>query len=131
MSLLMYLALGLTLTWLAYMAYAWVASQSIKGRPIGKLDSLPQLADYRNGSLLLYWYSPNCGPCRQMSPLIDRLIDEQHPIHKINIAEHPDSAREIGVRAAPTLMRIQDGVIEDVLLGLQKRERILSLLTQG
>lgn len=130
MSLLMYLALGLALTWLIYMAYAWLASQSIKGRPISELDKLPQLADHQTGPLLLYWYSPNCGPCRQMSPIIDTLIAEQQPVHKINIAERPDSARSIGVRAAPTLMRIQDGVVDEVLLGLQKRERILSLLAQ-
>lgn len=130
MSMLLYLFLGLSLTWVLYIAYTWIASQSARGQSIEGLSlHLPAQA-ISQPTLLLYWFSPACGPCRRMSPLIDALIEEQRPLFKINIADDPTVAREAGVRAAPTLMLIRNGVIEDILLGAQSRKRILTLLDE-
>lgn len=132
MDIVLYVLAGLSVTWAAYMAYIWVAGKSAEGRPLEDLwESLPQVQAFAGQKGLLYCYSPNCGPCRSMSPIIDSLTAEGHPVAKLNIAEDPALARQLGVRAAPTLLLIEDQAIAQVVIGGSTRKRILSLLDKA
>ena len=77
---------------------------------------------------LLYFHSPNCGPCRSMSPMIDSLKTEFPNIHSIDISQDLATAQQYNVRATPTLVLVKDGKISDVLLGQKSAEKIRSLL---
>ncbi|PLY15985.1 MAG: hypothetical protein C0631_05400 [Sedimenticola sp.] len=77
---------------------------------------------------LLYFHSPNCGPCRSMSPMIDALKTEFSNIHSIDVSQDLATAQQYNVRATPTLVLVKDGKISDVLLGQKSAEKIRSLL---
>ena len=61
-----------------------------------------------------------CGPCKQLSPLVDELADEMSgkvKVVKVNIDESPEAPTKYGVRGIPTLMVFKDGQVVDTRVG--------------
>ncbi len=119
---------GLMLIWGAYMAYLWRSTQLMRGRPVdGLSERIPELAHYPE-RVLIYCYTRACPPCRSMTPVIDQLREEGHPIIKIDLSENWDLAMKLGVRATPSLLLIEHGQIQRAGLGARSRRQILRLL---
>jgi thioredoxin 1 len=129
LDLLIYAALGLSLTWAAYAAYMHIATRAAEGRPAEPLLRLfPGLADHP-GRALVYCYSPQCGPCRPMSQEVDRLVAGGARIYKLDVSEQPELAREIGIRATPTLVMVEGRTVSRLLLGAKRADFMQRLLT--
>jgi thioredoxin 1 len=61
-----------------------------------------------------------CGPCKQLSPLVDELAAEMAgkvKVVKVNIDESPDAPTKYGVRGIPTLMIFKGGELTDTKVG--------------
>ena len=61
-----------------------------------------------------------CGPCKQLSPVIDELATEMNgkvKIVKVNIDESPNAPTKYGVRGIPTLILFKDGKVVDSRVG--------------
>ena len=61
-----------------------------------------------------------CGPCQQLSPLVDEIAKEMGDkikVVKINIDEAPEAPSKFGVRGIPTLMIFKDGQVVDTRVG--------------
>lgn len=65
-----------------------------------------------------------------MTKEVAALQEEGVAIHKLDVNEHPELAREMGIRATPTLMLIKRGSVSRVYLGVKTREAMLSLLSR-
>jgi thioredoxin 1 len=53
-----------------------------------------------------------CGPCLQVAPVIDEIIEEkagQLALAKVNIDINPETQMQYGVRGIPTLMIFKSG----------------------
>ena len=128
MHLAIYIVAGVVLSWGLYLAYMWFSSQSIKGLEVGALQrSLPELAGHTERALI-YCYSPPCGPCKTMTPIVDALREEGLPIVKLDLPQHLELAHELGIKATPTLLLVKQGRIERVSIGARSRQQILQLL---
>lgn len=77
---------------------------------------------------LLYFYSPNCGPCRTMGPRIDALAEQHANVLKFDITQDFELARAFGVMATPTTVLVSDGVIAHMLVGPLSQRRLEALL---
>ena len=98
-------------------------ARRMRGRPVS--EPSPQ---HGNGARLYYFWSPHCGMCRGMTPLVDRLREQGKDLIKVNVLEAPEKARSFGIAATPTLVLVRGGRVEKVLLGAQSEARILELL---
>lgn len=128
MNLLVYTIIGLTVTWLLYVGYMYVATRSSEGRPADPLFRVfPELADH-DGRMLVYCFSPQCGPCRPMTKEVDRLADDGAPVYKLDITAHPEVSRALGIRATPTLVVIEDRAVARMLLGVKTADSMRRLL---
>ena len=128
MNMTLYIVVGLLAAWALYMGYMWMSSQAIKGREITELQSrFPELGPLPDKALI-YCYSPRCGPCKTMTPVIDELCNKGEPIIKLDLPQHLELAQELGIRATPTLLLIREGRIEKVDVGSKSQRQVLQLL---
>ncbi len=62
--------------------------------------------------VLVDFWAEWCGPCRQLSPIIDQLseeLGEKVNIVKVNIDESPETPGKYGVRGIPTMIMFKGG----------------------
>jgi len=67
------------------------------------------------------FYATWCGPCRMLSPMLDKLAGgyaDKIKFVKINVDESPGLAQNFQVQAIPTLIFFKDGKVADRLTGL-------------
>lgn len=77
---------------------------------------------------LYYFFSPNCGPCRTMSPIVDRLAQRHAGVIKVDISTDLETARRFGVMGTPTTLLVKEDRIAEVLVGPQSEHRLEDLL---
>ncbi|MFC1763763.1 thioredoxin [Planctomycetota bacterium] len=70
--------------------------------------------------LVDYW-APWCGPCRMVSPVLDKIAAHyqgQVKVCKVNIDEQREVAIQYGVMSVPTLHLFKDGLVVDQMGGV-------------
>ncbi len=88
------------------------------------------LVEESEKTVLLDFYADWCGPCRMVSPIVDKIAEEnaQYFVGKINVDEEPELAENFGVSGIPTLVVMKDGQIVDKAVGVRQERQILDML---
>lgn len=78
---------------------------------------------------LLHFTASWCQPCKQMEPLIAKLVSENLAIsyNKIDLSDEFDDAIEYGVRGVPTFIALVDGKEIARHTGVATEEKLLNL----
>lgn len=62
--------------------------------------------------VLVDFWAEWCGPCKQITPIIEELAEEKKEslkVVKVNIDRNPETPQKFGVRGIPTLIVFKDG----------------------
>src|SRR5690606_24680676 len=70
--------------------------------------------------VLVDFWAPWCGPCRALSPNIEKVVNEKAGkirLVKINIDENPSIAGQLGVQSIPAVFAFAGGRPVDAFMG--------------
>lgn len=93
-------------------------------------ENFDECVTHAEGAVLVDFWSPGCGPCRAMEPVLEA-VSQHHPdvaFAKLNAADNPDIAWAFGVVSVPTLVLFRKGVPVDDIVGAVPSSRIEELL---
>jgi len=68
-----------------------------------------------------------CGPCRQMTPVIDELYKEYEGravIGKLNVDDNPEVPTNYNVRGIPTFLVFKGGELKEKIVGVQSKQAL-------
>ena len=81
----------------------------------------------RKQPVLVDFWAPWCGPCRQLGPMIERVVTESGgrvKLVKMNIDEHPEYAGQMGIQSIPAVVAFSNGQPVDGFMGAVPESQI-------
>jgi len=87
----------------------------------------------RNQPVLVDFWAPWCGPCKQLGPIIEQAVREANgsvKLVKMNIDEHPAIAGQLGVRSIPTVVAFVNGQPVDAFMGAKPENEIKAFIAK-
>ncbi len=77
--------------------------------------------------VLVDFWAEWCGPCRMLSPVVEKIAKEYKgklKVGKLNVDDNPDTPSEYGIQGIPTLLIFKNGELAQRLVGFQAEEKI-------
>jgi putative thioredoxin len=87
----------------------------------------------REVPVLVDFWAPWCGPCGQLTPLLEKAVRAAKgavKLVKMNIDEHPQIPGQMGVQSIPAVFAFQDGKPVDGFMGALPESRIKSFIAR-
>lgn len=85
----------------------------------------------RNSVVLVDFWAPWCGPCKQLTPTLEKVVKEAGgavQLVKMNIEEYPEVAGQMGVQSIPAVFAFKNGQPVDGFMGAQTEGEIKKFL---
>ena len=84
----------------------------------------------KEGKVLVDCFATWCGPCKMLSPVIDKLADEKKEIsfYKLDVDNALEVSKKYGIMSIPTLLYFIDGNLVESIVGLRSKSELEEII---
>ena len=85
------------------------------------------LDESRRQPVLVDFWAPWCGPCKQLTPVLEKVVNEAGgsvKLVKLNIDDHPAIPGQLGIQSIPAIVAFVDGRPVDGFMGAVPESQI-------
>lgn len=85
----------------------------------------------RDLPVLVDFWAPWCGPCKQLTPIIEKVVTEaggRVKLVKMNIDDHPSIAGQLGIQSIPAVVAFVNGRPADGFMGAVPESQIRAFI---
>ena len=87
----------------------------------------------REVPVIVDFWAPWCGPCKQLTPALEKLVTEAKGavrLVKVNVDENQEIARQLRIQSVPTVYAFRNGQPVDAFMGAVPESQLRSFIEQ-
>ena len=83
-----------------------------------------------NKKVIIDCYAPWCGPCKMISPIIDKIAEEEKDIVfvKINVDNAEKITNDFQIMSIPTILVFENGELKEKVVGFRSKTELLEII---
>lgn len=128
METILFIIIGIIGFFIFLQVFIRFASILKKGKTITGINGELGRKIKSGSKLLIYFYSPTCGACRTITPIIDKLKKERSNIYKIDASRDTKLAQQFGIMGTPATVVVNNEKIAEYILGAKSENFLRKLL---
>jgi thioredoxin 1 len=128
MEIVAYILAGIVALFILLQVAVRVSMARKKGKPAPELGGKLGKEMSKGGRTVLYFFSPQCGACKPMTPVFEKLAKSEKSIKLVNIADDMETARKFGIMGTPSVVVVEEGIIKDFRVGQMGEPQIYNLV---